>query len=178
MADNFADLSGKHLSALPDELFERKELADLDAAENELSSVPEQVFTAFPNLKTLSVHTNKLTSLPSVSKVACTAMSSMALENNRITSLPSETFLQLINLRRLTLQNNKMKKLAPVLFDLVNLTLLDMSENDLVDNDEWHSFARLVNLHTLCVAPAARVRQCALPCASHHIGAATWTPTS
>jgi hypothetical protein len=112
-----------------------------------LSSVDDRVF-GLAQLKTLILDNNKLSSLPDVPRVLCVALAALALEHNALSTLPA-CLAQCSNLRRVTLQGNAFGKLPSVLFALPNLAFLDLSENDLGDDDAWDKFPKLAQLQTL-----------------------------
>ncbi len=162
------DLSGNHLSKLPDDLWRLKKLrilflegneftvfpAILSLCEaltmvglkfNKIDNIPENAFP--PNLRWLVLTNNKITKLPA-SIGSCTLLQKCALAGNQIETLPPE-MANCINLELLRISANKLTQLPEWLFALPRLSWLafggnpcsysiDLSED--LDEIEWTEF--------------------------------------
>ena len=122
------DLSGKGLSALPEEIGQFTNLQSLDLSENQLTTLPEAI-SQLINLQTLYLWNNQLTTLPEAIG-QFTNLQSLYLNGNRLTTLP-EAIGQLTNLKTLNLRDNGLTTLPSSLARMEKLDTLNLYENPL-----------------------------------------------
>jgi internalin A len=143
------DLSGssdKHekLAKLPDELFELRNLRDLDLRNNQLSTLPESI-SQLQNLKYLDLSYNQLNTLPeSISQLQ--NLTDLDLGLNQLDLVP-ESIAKLQNLTYLDLRDNQLSTLPESISQLQNLTSLNLIGNQL--NTIPESISQLRNLKDL-----------------------------
>jgi len=101
------DLSGQNLTAIPQEVFQMKNLQFLDVSKNKLAEIPDDI--------------QKLSQLQELD-----------LSANRLTKL-SAKIDELAFLQKLDLANNQMTQLPDVMSNLGKLTELNLSENPNLD---------------------------------------------
>jgi predicted transcriptional regulator len=111
--------------------------------------MPEHIFNALGNLKTLGLQDNKITAIPEHLFDRLTNLKGLFLANIEITTIPDHLFDRLINLNSLDLSKNNITAIPEHLFDrLINLNFLDLSENKITAIPE-NLFDRLTNLKEL-----------------------------
>lgn len=98
------------------------------------------------DIASIGLNDNQLTSLPENLFLGLTHLDGIGLRNNRLTSLPANIFQGLVNLKSLYLSGNQLTTLPEHIFDgLNNLRILDLSRNQLQrkTNQELHLNARV-----------------------------------
>ncbi|KAI4828423.1 hypothetical protein KUCAC02_022519 [Chaenocephalus aceratus] len=112
-----------------------KTLKLLDYSEKQAADVPEELFDAAADTTVTSVNfsKNQLTSIPP--------------RNNQLTDLPSE-MKDLTKLRSVTLIYNRFKSFPQVLYDIVSLETVLLGNNQ-VNGVDPHRLMKLINLSTL-----------------------------
>lgn len=135
------DLSGTHLTEVPLDLKEFKNLEILILNNNPLGEIPDFVWTSFPKLKILSLNECGITSLPT--KVDLANLEYLFLEHNEIRDLPAN-FYDLEQLTWLSLSDNKITSLDDRIAQWENLTELDLSYNRLkIMPDSTATFSKI-----------------------------------
>ncbi|RWS11681.1 protein flightless-1-like protein [Dinothrombium tinctorium] len=121
----------RNLQNLPTSLDSLTFLNDVDLAMNELSQVPECLFT-LPNLRRLNLSDNKLTEIPNSIDEAWKNLESLNLSRNKLKSLPSE-LCKLSKLRRLYISYNNIDfdGIPSGIGKLCNLEVFVASNNNL-----------------------------------------------
>ncbi|MCC6563301.1 leucine-rich repeat domain-containing protein [Candidatus Uhrbacteria bacterium] len=114
------DLSGRNLTAIPSDVFSKRELEHLDVSDNRLTGAPQAEIRHLQNLKTLD------------------------LSGNQLTGLPAELG-QLANLQVLDVSDNKLTGLPMELGNLTQLRILDVSGNSYSKQDLDGIAAKLTN---------------------------------
>ncbi|CAH1239452.1 MFHAS1 [Branchiostoma lanceolatum] len=138
------DLSGQHLSELPDEFFELNELEALALNANKDIRLSEKLIK-LTNLKVLSLAESNLDTVPAV-VMKLQQLEALALSNNRNITLPDE-MSSLVNLTYLDLDYCNLDTLPSVVLKLLNLQELDLSRNKEIFLPE--EFCRLDNMKVL-----------------------------
>ncbi|KAK1896532.1 Leucine-rich repeat-containing protein 40 [Dissostichus eleginoides] len=112
-----------------------KTLKLLDYSDKQAADVPEELFDAAADTTVTSVNfsKNQLTSIPP--------------RNNQLTDLPSE-MKDLTKLRSVTLIYNRFKSFPQVLYDIVSLETVLLGTNQ-VNGVDPHRLMKLINLSTL-----------------------------
>ena len=122
------DLSKEGLTALPPEIGQLTNLANLNLSGNRLTALPPEI-GQLTTLTTLDLSNNQLTALPAeIGEL--TNLTALILWANRITALPAEIG-QLTNLTLLELESNQVIALPPEIGQLTNLIELNLHENQL-----------------------------------------------
>ncbi|EOY12098.1 Receptor like protein 6, putative [Theobroma cacao] len=146
---NHLDLSWNYFSGqIPSSLTNLRQLELLDISYNQLEgSIPDEV-AAFPNLISLDFTFNSLNgTLPSWLYTAST-LKYIAVRNNQLNGDVKE--FQYKSLEEIFLENNKLTGPIPSsIFQFVNLTILDLSSNNLSGIVEFDMFSKLQNLQHL-----------------------------
>ncbi|KVH88019.1 Leucine-rich repeat-containing protein [Cynara cardunculus var. scolymus] len=123
------NISGNHLQSLPKTIENCRALEDLNANFNQLTRLPDTIGFELINLKKLAVNSNKLTILPS-STSHLTNLRHLDARLNHLHSLP-EDLENLINLEILNISQN-FQYLAALPYSLgvlISLVELDVSYN-------------------------------------------------
>ncbi|XP_061632903.1 trophoblast glycoprotein b isoform X2 [Phyllopteryx taeniolatus] len=126
-------ITGNNISSINEDSFPShlELLTDLDLSDNEMGAVEETVFHNLPNLERLDLSNNKIQSFSEK-------------------AFPHDNKLQVLNLSRSFHNLSSVNGLLNVLENgnLVQLTVLDLSHNDLVllQDDLFRSLSNLVNL--------------------------------
>ncbi|WRX28365.1 Leucine-rich repeat - like 10 [Theobroma cacao] len=146
---NHLGLSNNYFSGqIPSSLTNLTHLEFLDIFYNQLEgSIPNEV-TAFPNLIHLHLSFNFLNgTLPSW-LYTTSSLKSINLQHNQLSGYIKQ--FQHISLEEIFLQNNKLQGLDPSsMSQLVNLTSLDLSSNNLSGIEESDLFSKVQNLQYL-----------------------------
>ncbi|XP_051176827.1 toll-like receptor Tollo [Leptopilina boulardi] len=114
------------------------DLERLDLAENNIWTLPTELFCPTRNLASLNLTSNKLQDIPSLGfsdwESSCPLrLKTLDLSRNDISALPDNCLNSLRNLTVLKLQNNKIAAVGDnALSGLINLKSLNMSSNNLV----------------------------------------------
>eukprot|EP01031_Cornospumella_fuschlensis_P043568 gene43568-53268_t len=129
----FINFGGNHLSSLPDEIVEFRNLRILFFANNNFTSVPA-CLGSLPCIRMLSFKSNKLTEVPEASLSA--SIKWLILTDNLLTELP-KSIGKLTGLRKLMLSGNKLTRLPPELQHCRDLELCRLACNRLSDLPDW-----------------------------------------
>ncbi|XP_076956368.1 plant intracellular Ras-group-related LRR protein 6-like [Bidens hawaiensis] len=123
------NVSGNHLESLPKTIENCRALEDLNANFNQLTTLPDTIGFELVNIKKLSVNSNKLIFLPS-STSHLTNLRHVDVRLNRLRSLPND-LENLINLEVLNVSQNfqYLDKLPYSIGLLISLVELDISYN-------------------------------------------------
>ena len=98
------DLSNKNLEKIPDYVFDRSELEELNVSHNKLNGGIQSQIGRLKNLKILNASNNLMTGVPAeIGQL--TKLESLDLSNNQLTGLPNELG-NLKNLKTLNLSGN------------------------------------------------------------------------
>lgn len=158
---------GNNLAYIPEQLFELKNLIELDYGGNSLTEIPSSFchltkleklkiknnnlislpsnFGALRNLQVLDVRGNHLSILPHSFAQLC-QLETLDLSNNQLEKLPSN-FGDLEHLENLNLDNNALSSLPPSIISLTKLKQLDLNSNKLEElPPEFHLFNNLQQL--------------------------------
>ena len=125
-------LNNNDLTSLPGEVFGGlTTLMELDLAFNALTTLPDDVFEPLTVLTDLYLNNNDLTSLPGEVFGGLTTLMELDLAFNALTMLPAGVFAGLTSLETLSLSNNKLTTLPGNVFEpLTALKALRLSFND------------------------------------------------
>ena len=122
-------------------------ITELNFAQNKLSSLPENLFTAFPSLRVLSLEKNKVSILPGgMSK--CFSLHSLFLKQNQLKNLPFE-LSECGKLQYLDISCNPFDELPDVIFNcrsLIELNLADIGFSNLPDKISQLEKLEILNL--------------------------------
>jgi len=138
------NLSGKHLSSIPEYIGDLKNLISLNLGMNNLSDLPLH-FSNLIRLQKLKLDNNDFISLPNII-TKLHNLEFLNLHNNHIISLP-ESIGDLTQLKDLILSSNNLTSLPNNFEKLQNLMYLDLSINQLTILPEW--IGSLSNLEKL-----------------------------
>jgi Leucine-rich repeat (LRR) protein len=134
------------LTNIPEEIYDLKDLVDLDIGSNKLTSLPDSLGSV-SNLQWLSVGNNNLTSLPD--SLGCLSrLEQLFVDNNNLTSLP-DSLGSLSSLSSLRVQHNNLTSLPDSLGGLSRLYKLSVHHNNLTSLPDW--LGRLSRLERLSV---------------------------
>ncbi len=104
-AEIFLNLSGKNLSRIPEYVFSRTELQELDVSNNKLTGAIQAEIRHLKNLKILRAGNNEMTGVPAeIGQLQ--KLEILDLSNNLLTGLPQELG-NLKNLKILNLSGNQ-----------------------------------------------------------------------
>lgn len=123
------DVSKNYLQSLPPSLAQLKDLEEFDCSENEITSFPSQLLK-LRDLKSLVVSYNKLTSLPGPI-ASLSSLTKLHISYNSIPKLPDDFASLAPTLQEFAYGGNAIAELPDSLWELVNLTDLDVSQNTL-----------------------------------------------
>jgi hypothetical protein len=138
------NMSNNHVTLVPPELSQLKNLKALYLQHNNLTSVPSEL-SQLKNLKYLYLNNNNLSSVPS-ELAQLKNLKGLDLSNNNLESVPSE-LSQLTNLKILDLSYNNLESVPSELSQLKKLYCLDLSYNNL--SSVPHELSQLKNLKYL-----------------------------
>lgn len=127
-------------------------LEDLNLANNDIISMPDNGLTSLRALKKLYLQENQINQIADRAFVGLTSLNVLNVSSNRLSALPPELFHSTRYLREVYLHNNSINVLAPGLLEgLDQLLVLDMSRNELtstwVNRDTFSGLVRLVVLN-------------------------------
>lgn len=145
MRTHNSDWSAMNLELHPESFRGLTELKDLDLADNNLWSLPTEVFCPLFSLKTLNLTINRLTDIAqlgfsdwgngpmSPGKACNTGLETLDLSHNHISTIPDNGLSALRSLTTLLLQENLLTAIADRAFvGLNSLSVLNMSSNRLI----------------------------------------------
>eukprot|EP00866_Antonospora_locustae_P002427 jgi/Antlo1/2427/2377 len=119
---------GRWLREIPREVFEAKDLEELDLSGNRLTELPEEIGN-LSMLQVLDISDNELTALPeSIGDLSMLQI--LSLNNNQLRALP-ECIGDLSMLQMLSLNNNQLRALPECIGDLSMLQILSLNNNQL-----------------------------------------------
>ncbi|MGL4207218.1 MAG: leucine-rich repeat-containing protein kinase family protein [Aeromonadaceae bacterium] len=127
------DLSGNHLSELPDALAECRKLRIIFCSENHFSRLPE-VLGSCPALTMIGFKANQIREVPAAALPA--NLRWLVLTDNQIASLP-EALGQCQKLQKLMLAGNRLERLPPSLANCQRLELVRLAANRLTKLPSW-----------------------------------------
>jgi len=117
-------------------LHQAKSLKNLSFADDQITTLPKEVFSGLSDLETLDLSFNKLTELPKEVFSGLSKLETLDLRYNQIAELPKEVFSGLSNLQTLDLEMNQLTELPKEIFSsLSNLKRLDLFGNHLEEDD-------------------------------------------
>ena len=126
-----------------------KSLKSLSLRFNELTTLPNKVFSGLSSLETLNLGENKLTKLPKNVFSGLSNLKELYLQGNQLTELPKEVFSGLSKLENLVLMDNPLTKFRKEVFSgLSNLKTLNLRGNHLTKLPK-EVFSGLSNLKEL-----------------------------
>eukprot|EP00866_Antonospora_locustae_P000384 jgi/Antlo1/384/174 len=138
------DLSGNQLTELPEEIGRLKRLKVLGLGGNWLKALPESIGD-LSMLKDLLLHNNQLTALPeTIGQMS--QLQVLDISDNELTALP-EAIGRLERLQKLCLTSNRLTALPETIGRLERLQMLDLSGNQLTTLPE--AIGRLERLQKL-----------------------------
>jgi len=104
----------------------------LNLRDNELTTLPENIFSGLTNLEILIITGNKLQTMPAGIFTGLNKLRWLYLNSNRLQTLPAGIFAGLDELWLLDLSSNKLQTLPVGIFDgLTSLVELKLNENQL-----------------------------------------------
>lgn len=127
------DLSGNHLSTLPNDFYKLSELRILFLGENNFTVFPE-VLAKCKKLSMIGFKSNQLHTISENSIPVQTRW--LILTNNQLTSLP-KSIGNCYNMQKLALAGNQLTQLPIELSNCKNLGLLRISANKLTEFSTW-----------------------------------------
>lgn len=126
------NLRGNHLTTFSDKVFgfEPSDLMELDLQGNRLTELPS--LSTFTSLTHLILSSNQLSSLPENVFTNLTALENLDLSENLLASLPEGIFKDLLSMNTINLHRNNLTKLDAKLFkDQALIQRLYLSDNQL-----------------------------------------------
>ncbi|XP_071852289.1 uncharacterized protein [Apostichopus japonicus] len=143
-------LNKNNLTALPEPLFsDMISLQYLSLSQNNLTALPEYIFSDMISLQRLLLYQNNLTALPEHIFSDLISLQYLDLGENKLGSLPMHIFSNLSKLVRLNLGENKLGSLPMHIFsNLSKLEELYLAKNKL-GSLQMHIFSNLSNLEEL-----------------------------
>jgi len=146
------NLSQNNLSSVPGNLFSylaNSNLRLVNLSDNNLSSVPEDLFNQLPNLLWIYLSQNNLSNLPADLFDDLSKLQSVMLSNNNLRTIPENLFDDLTSLRHIHLANNSLSSMPADLFNgLTNLQTIGLDTNSLSSVPE-DLFSGLTNLQEI-----------------------------
>ncbi|XP_077283829.1 uncharacterized protein LOC143909624 [Arctopsyche grandis] len=127
------DLSHNKLQTLPNKIFSRNvEIITLNLSYNMIVKLLTNAFDTLTKLQVLDLKGNRLTTLQNSIFVKNTALGTIDLSNNQFKSISEFIFIMNIELRFLYLRNNQIESFSyDVVKKMNNLILLDLDNNRL-----------------------------------------------
>lgn len=124
----------------------------LDLSNNDIITVPDDVFSAQRSLTVLHLQENAISSISDRSLQGLTSLQILNLSSNYITTLPPDLFQSSKDIKEVYVRNNSLNVLAPGVFEGLNqLLVLDLSHNELtskwVKKDTFVGLVRMVVLN-------------------------------
>lgn len=117
-----ADLSRLNLKTIPHEVFEMKDLQQLDLSSNSLTTISDELAT-LPQLNILELSNCEFTTVPNILG-QISSLEQLDLSHNAIASLP-DSFSELHNLKKLSLYRCDFEQVPGILKDLPKLEVLN-----------------------------------------------------
>ncbi|KAA8535832.1 hypothetical protein F0562_030848 [Nyssa sinensis] len=143
------DLSNNNLQSIPESLTARLlNLVALDVHSNQLQSLPNSI-GCLSKLKFLNVSGNLLQSLPKTIE-NCRSLEELNGNFNKLSRLPDSIGFELVNLKKISVNSNKLMFLPHSTSHLTNLRVLDARLNCLSSLPE--DLENLINLQVLNVS--------------------------
>jgi hypothetical protein len=127
------DLSGNHLSALPDDLPRLHKLRVIFCSDNPFTQLPE-VLGQCAQLSMVGFKANRISQVSA--KALPPRLRWLILTDNALTSVPAEIG-QCTHLQKLMLAGNQLRSLPPELAQCTRLELLRISANQLSELPDW-----------------------------------------
>jgi internalin A len=122
------DLSGKDITAIPNEIENSTNLQLLQLSDNQITAIPSEIEN-LTNLQYLDLSNNQITAIPRAIE-NLTNLQYIDLSNNQITAIPSE-IENLTNLQYLDLSNNQITAIPRAIENLTNLQRLYLRDNQI-----------------------------------------------
>ncbi|KAJ6758937.1 PLANT INTRACELLULAR RAS-GROUP-RELATED LRR PROTEIN [Salix koriyanagi] len=143
------NLSSNDLQTIPESLTARMlNLVVLDVHSNQLKSLPNSI-GCLSKLKVLNVSCNLLESLPRTIE-NCSSLEELNANFNKLSRLPDTIGFELVNLKKLSVNSNKLAYLPMSTSHITSLKILDARLNNLRSLPE--DLENLVNLEVLNVS--------------------------
>ncbi|KAM0943283.1 putative leucine-rich repeat domain superfamily [Dioscorea sansibarensis] len=143
------DLSNNNLQSIPESLTARLlNIIVLDVHSNQLNSIPNSI-GCLSKLKSLDVSGNLLDSLP-ITIENCRALEELNVNFNKLTRLPDTMGFELMNLKILRVNSNKLAFLPFSTSHMTNLRILDAHLNCLRSLPD--GLENLINLEVLNIS--------------------------
>ncbi|KAF5789553.1 putative leucine-rich repeat domain superfamily [Helianthus annuus] len=143
------DISKNNIQVIPESLIARLlNVGVLDVHSNQLRTIPNSI-GCLSKLKTLNISGNLLQSLPKTIQ-NCKALEHLNVNFNQLNKLPDNIGFKLVNLKKLSVNSNKLTFLPSSTSHLTNLCHLDARLNHLgsLPND----LGNLINLEILNIS--------------------------
>ncbi|XP_071852329.1 uncharacterized protein [Apostichopus japonicus] len=150
---NILLLNENNLTALPEPLFsDMISLQNLSLSQNNLTPLPEYIFSDMISLQRLDLSANSLWSLQINTFSSLENIQKLLLNQNNLTALPEHIFSDLISLQYLNLGKNKLGSLPMHIFS--NLSKLERLylDNNKLGSLQMHIFSNLSNLEELSLS--------------------------
>lgn len=103
------------------------------ASGNNLRVIRSRVFEYAPNLEEIDVSNNQIHTIEDFAFAELNNLRQLRLNGNKIGNLSDDAFAGAPNLKEIYLSNNKIVTVDKSLYDLNELTFLDLSQNKIVD---------------------------------------------
>ncbi|KAL4564333.1 hypothetical protein LXL04_028393 [Taraxacum kok-saghyz] len=143
------DISNNNIQVIPESLTARLlNIGVLDVHSNQLKTLPNSI-GCLSKLKTLNVSGNQLQSLPRTIE-NCRSLEELNANFNQLTRLPDTIGFELINLKKLSVNSNKLAFLPSSTSHLTNLRHLDARLNHLRSLPD--DLENLINLEILNIS--------------------------
>ena len=127
------DLSGNHLTHLPDNFMRLRKLKVAFFSDNEFTELPV-VLSECPCLEMVAFKGNKISSIPE--EALFPNLRWLILTNNRLTTIPS-SIGKCVRLQKLMLAGNALTELPQTMVGCLNLQLIRISANQLTELPSW-----------------------------------------